>query len=271
MSMKSLQVARTLLAALVAAVTVMSGANAVVSLVATTDTLPLAIVVGTPYSGNFACFNDGSESIANVTCTASGLPSWAVVGTCTPPTPVASLSAPPTGLIRIVGSITCPVTGTPTSAGSFSLTITGSGTGVTSIRQANLRVFAVPTELTASIDLPPAIIGQRWVGTFTCDSVGTVAPADRTCTVTELPPWVTRLCLPLGTNGVLCILSGTPTASGASQITVATTASNASGVSVTGTLTVSALVVPTLSAPMLALLLLGVAFFAYRADRRSPR
>ena len=234
-----------------AALLIAPTAQAVVSLVATTDTLPLAVVVGTSYSGRFSCFNDGTEAIANANCTVSGLPAWATVGACSPPVPVASLPAPPSGLIRIVGSITCPVTGTPTSSGMFSIAVNGSGTGVSSTAQANLRVFAVPTELIASINLNPGVVGQSYSGAFTCDSAGTTAPINRTCSATGLPAWATYQCFPPADSFLLCIVRGVPTATGTSIVTVTTTASNASSATATGTLVVSASAAAAISVPAL--------------------
>lgn len=266
-----LRLANSVISSVFAAVVMTSASHATVSLVATTDTLPLSTLVGTPYSGRFACYNAGTENIANVNCTVSGLPAWATVGACSQPLPVASLPAPPPGLFRLVGSITCPVTGTPTNSGSFNITVTATGTGVSSTAQATLKIFAVPTELSATVDLPAGIVGQRWSGSYTCDSVGTVNPLNRLCTVTGLPSWVTRQCFPVSGNFVLCVLSGTPTGSGSSSVTVTTSASNASSASATSVLQISELQVPTLDSRLLFLLSLALVMMAYPVIRRNSR
>ena len=271
MTRSTLRFARLVFPVMFSAVVLAQASYATVSLVASTDTLPLSTLVRTPYVGSFACYNNGTESVANVNCTVSGLPTWATVGVCSPTVPVASLPPPIPGFMLFGATITCSVTGTPTSPGSFNITITASGTGITNTVQASLLVFAVPTELSATVDLPAAKIGQRWSGSYTCNSVGTIAPANRTCTATGLPPWVTRQCFPSSGNFVLCTLFGTPTASGSSQVTVNTTASNASSVSATSVLLVSELEVPTLSLQILAALFLTLAFVGYRAARVPPR
>ena len=213
-------------------------ATAISEVRAASGTLPLSVVVGFPYSGYFACVNTGDVALTNVNCTIAGLPSWATVGTCTPPTPVAML---PVGSIATNNTIRCPVAGTPPAVGEFNVTVTATGDGVSNTSISTIRVYAVPTALSVQLNFPVGAIGQPYNGSYACWTQGSTAPINRTCSVVGLPTWATRTCFPPSPEAVICAVSGTPTAVGSSSINVTTTADNAASASAAGVLTVTAL------------------------------
>ncbi len=132
-------------------------ATATVGLTASVGTVPLSGVVGATYSGSFQCSNSGTEPVTNVTCVATGLPSWASVATCSPSVSVASLPVAPPGLAGIFDTIRCPVTGAPTGTGPFTLTVTAIGDGVTHVTTRSVRIYSTATAMDATLNLPPAL------------------------------------------------------------------------------------------------------------------
>lgn len=215
-----------------------SVAVASIDIRASSGTLPLSVVAGAPYSGQFACVNNGDVAITNVNCTISGLSSWATVGTCSPPTPVGIL---PVGSIATNNTIRCPVTGLPPATGEFNVTITATGDGVSNTSIATIRVYAVATALSVEVDLRVGVVGQPYNGAFVCWAQGPTAPINRTCSVVGLPTWATRTCYPPSPEAVICVINGTPNAVGAWNLAVTTTADNAASATGAGVLTVTAL------------------------------
>ena len=213
-------------------------ATAIAEIRAASSTLPLSVVAGVPYSGQFVCINTGDVALTNVNCTIAGLPSWATVGTCMPPAPVATL---PVGSIATNNTIRCPVAGTPPTVGEFNVTVTAKGDGVSNTSISTIRVYAVPTALSVQLNLPVGAIGQPYNGSYACWTQGPTAPINRTCSVVGVPTWATRTCFPPSPEAVICAVSGTPTAVGSSSINVTTTADNAATATAAGVLAVTAL------------------------------
>ena len=191
------------------------------------------------FAGSFQCSNSGTESVSNVTCSVTGLPSWVTVGACSPSVPVASLPVAPPGLAGIVDTIRCPVTGTPTGTGLFTFTVTAVGDGATQVHSRSVRIYSTPTALEVSLNLPPALVGQAYSGNFARSTDGTTAPTNWACGVTGLPAWVTETCFPPGSTTTICILRGTPSAAGTSTATFTSTAGNAAAASAMGSLRVT--------------------------------
>ncbi len=193
--------------------------------------LPTTLSVGTPYSGTFVCKNGASPLITATaaSCAVTGLPA----GLSTSCTPVLPASVAPGA------QILCTVTGTPTTPGTS--TVNGT-TGASNDGNAGNNT-ATATLTTTGSDMQPdisglpltATVGTAYSGTIKCtnNATATAGAASATCAVTGLPPGVTvGTCTPAppatvaaGTS-ISCPVSGTPTASGSTTVTVTTGATN---------------------------------------------
>ncbi|MBH1964486.1 MAG: IPTL-CTERM sorting domain-containing protein [Comamonadaceae bacterium] len=192
----------------------------------TSVNLPPA-TVGHAYSGGFVCTNRGTDAAPAATCSASGLPAWAAV-TCTPATPVPSLT--------IDAAISCTVTGTPTAndKGTSSVTITAGPNSPDSNPNNNtgtgsIVVSGEPDMQVTQVELPAATVGTAYSGSFVCTNAGTEAAAAVTCAPAGLPAWTTVACTPpppvssLGINeAITCTVTGTPATGdkGTSAVTI---------------------------------------------------
>ena len=151
------------------------------------------------------------------------------------PPPVATVQTPYTGTIGVTGGTApytctinagtlpagltlganCTITGTPTTAGAATITVTATGTGTnggTVTGPVVVTVQPLPA-LTFTGSLPNATLGVAYTQTLTAS--GGLAPYTYTLTSGALPAGLT-----LSSTGVI---SGTPTAVGASSFTVTAT------------------------------------------------
>ncbi len=139
-----------------------------------------------------------------------------------------------------VASATGVLSGTPTAAGSYSVTVTATNGTVVSASNTLTLTVDVPPSLTAATAKP--VVGQAYSASLATLMSGANLSSP-TWTSTSLPAG-----LSLSVDGVL---SGTPTTSATTSVTV--TVTNVDGLSTTGTLTVAAYTVPSLSAASLTL------------------
>jgi len=143
--------------------------------------LPVATIVGTPYSGSFSCTNGGPNTALSATCSVSGLPAGVTLGTCTP--------APPASVAN-AASITCTVSGTPTATTTATVTVTtganndsngGAGTGGNNQASATIPAAAIDTTKLASVS---TALGNNGSITDAGDQVSYTITVENTGTAT---------------------------------------------------------------------------------------
>ena len=223
-----------------------TGGTAPYSCSITTGTLPAGLtlganctITGTPTTAGSSTVtvkatdsaNPSNTGTGGVTVTVNGGTATLTIGN--PPTatvstaytgtiPVAGGTGPysctiasgslPTGLTLGAG---CVITGTPTATGSSTVQVTATDSASprdTSTGPSTITVQAIPT-LTLTGTLPNAVLGQAY--TQTLHATGGVSPYTYAVTTGALPAGLT-----LSSGGVI---SGTPTAVGASSFTVTAT------------------------------------------------
>jgi uncharacterized repeat protein (TIGR01451 family) len=195
--------------------------------------LPATATVGTPYSGTVLCTNSASTTAAatGVSCNITGLPPGVTLGACTPATPAASLA--------IGASISCAVSGTPTAQGTTTASVTTTATNDPNPANdiATKAIATVGSDMVPDLSgLPTTIsVGVPYTGTIKCtnSSTATAPAANATCSVSALPAGLTLgACTPtppttLAANAsISCAVTGTPTSSASTVVTVTTGADN---------------------------------------------
>jgi Putative Ig domain len=221
-----------------------SGGTSPYSCVITSGTLPAGltqsgcVVSGTPTTAGTANLTvkatDSSNPVATTTGPVTLTVSPASVSLTVTSPPNATVETPYSGTIGVSGGTSpysclitagtlpagltatgCLITGTPTTAGTANLTVkaTDSGSPVaTTTGPVTLTVSPIPP-LSLTGSLPNAILGQSYTQTLT--ATGGISPYTYHVTAGNLPAG-----LALSTAGVI---SGVPTAPGASSFTVTVT------------------------------------------------
>ena len=223
--------------------TALVSASTLSSLSVSVADLPTSATAGTSYSGSYTCTNSASAQAAasSPTCDISGLPAGVGVTGCTI-SPSASAWTDGT-TIPIGATVTCNVSGTPSTTGSVTsvVTSTANNNPTNATASANI-VVGAPTGAYLVVNvagLPTSgLEGVPYTGSYTCTNSGADTADAATCTAGPLPtglsvsactlagsPWTGGAEATIPPGGVItCTVSGTPTESGSTSVTVLSTA-----------------------------------------------
>lgn len=140
-----------------------------------------------------------------------------------PPMTACSMTGAPAGLSIAPSGNNCVITGTPSVNGTFTVTVTGTDSGANTRSSAPYTLIINPPLTVSAPAFTNGTQGRTYIA-LTVNTAGGQRPLTA-CTATGLPAGMTIATNPANTatNVNSCIISGTPTASGAFNVVVSAT------------------------------------------------
>ena len=147
---------------------------------------------GDAVTGTLVCSNQGPSIATNVHCSAQSLPSGAIVGACTPPSPW--------NILVVGASISCPISYVVGASGEVAITgVVSSDTPdpdpANNFSQVRLNITPIADmQSTTTLSASSVDAGHPVTVTGRCFNAGPSNAVSATCALSGLPPDATQVC-----------------------------------------------------------------------------